>query len=257
MSRGKLYGISVGTGDPDLITVKGLRLLRRSPIVAFPQGINHHTGIAEKIIARWLKPKQITLPLNFPYVQDEAVLQQAWQQAADRVWQYLQQGKDVAFACLGDVSFYSTFTYLAQTVREMYDAPVETVPGVCSPMAIASELNIPLTVNSQRLVVLPAIYSLGELEKVLDWAEVVVLMKVSSVYPQVWQVLQRRNLFKTSWIVEKATFPDCKVYANLANSPQLPLSYFSILIIKNHPFDLKQDKKSENKIEDNQLGSRN
>ena len=233
MSTGKLYGISVGTGDPELITVKGLRLLQRSPVVAFPQGIDRQTGIAEKIIAQWLKPEQVTLALNFPYVRDEAVLQQAWQKAAQQVWKYLQQGNDVAFACLGDVSFYSTFTYLAETIQQLYDAPVETVPGVCSPVAIASELNIPLTVNSQRLVILPAIYRINELENALDWSEVVVLMKVSSVYTQVWQVLQRRNLFKSSWIVEKATFPDCKVYANLANHPQLPLSYFSVLIVKN------------------------
>ena len=235
MQSGKLYGISVGTGDPELITVKGLRLLQRSPVVAFPQGINNQKGIAEKIISQWLKPQQTTLALKFPYVRDEEILQQAWQQAARQVWQYLQQGNDVAFACLGDVSFYSTFTYLAQTVKQLYNAPVETVPGVCSPMAIASELNLPLTVNSQRLAVLPAIYTINELEKVLDWAEVVVLLKVNSVYSQVWQVLQRRNLFKSSWIVEKATFPDCKVYSNLEHYPQLQLSYFSVLMIKNYP----------------------
>ncbi len=235
MRSGKLYGISVGTGEPGLITVKGLRLLQRSPVVAFPEGINNRAGIAQQIISQWLKPQQITLALNFPYVRDEEILQQAWKKAAQQVWQYLQQGDDVAFACLGDVSFYSTFTYLAQTIQKLYHAPVETVPGVCSPMAIASELNIPLTVNSQRLAILPAIYAIDELENVLDWAEVVVLLKVSSVYSQVWPVLQRRNLFKSSWIVEKATFPDCKVYSNLENHPQLQLSYFSVLMIKNYP----------------------
>ena len=234
MRSGRLYGISVGTGDPELITVKGLRLLQRSQVVAFPEGINNKKGIAEKIISQWLKPQQITLALNFPYVRDEDIQEQAWQKAAQQVWQYLQQGDDVAFACLGDVSFYSTFTYLAQTIQQLYDAPVETVPGVCSPMAIASELKIPLTVNSQRLAILPAIYTIDELENVLDWAEVIVLLKVSSVYSQVWQVLQRRNLFKSSWIVEKATFPEGKVYSNLENHPQLQLSYFSVLMIQNY-----------------------
>ena len=234
MLKGRLYGISVGTGDPELITVKGLRLLQNSPVVAFPEGINNKKGIAEKIISQWLKPQQITLALNFPYVRDKDILEQAWQKAAQQVWQYLQQGDDVAFACLGDVSFYSTFTYLAQTIQQLYDAPVETVPGVCSPMAIASELKIPLTVNSQRLAILPAIYTIDELETVLDWAEVVVLLKVSSVYSQVWQVLQRRSLFKSSWIVEKATFPNCKIYSNLENHPQLKLSYFSVLMIQNY-----------------------
>ena len=235
MQSGKLYGISVGTGDPELITIKGLRLLERSPVVAFPKGIKNQQGIAEKIIFQWLKPQQTTLALDFPYVRDEEILHNAWQTAAQQVWQHLQQGQDVAFACLGDVSFYSTFTYLAQTIKQLYNAPVETVPGVCSPMAIASELNLPLTVNSQKLAILPAIYTIYELENVLDWAEVVVLLKFSSVYSQIWQVLQRRDLFESSWIVEKASFPDCKVYSNLENHPQLQLSYFSVLMIQNDP----------------------
>lgn len=229
---GILYGISVGTGDPELITLKGLRILQKSDVVAFPAGTNHKPGIAQEIIAQWLKPEQTTLALNFPYVRDETILEQAWKVAAEKVWQYLQLGQDVAFACLGDVGFYSTFTYLAQTLQQLYPSvKIETVPGVCSPMAIASSLKIPLTVNSQRLAVLPAIYTIAELETALDWAEVVVLLKVSSVYQQVWQVLEQRNLLESSWVVEKASFPDQKIYGNLSNYPQLFLSYFSVLLI--------------------------
>ncbi|MEL6500291.1 MAG: precorrin-2 C(20)-methyltransferase, partial [Cyanobacteria bacterium J06623_1] len=213
MKTGILYGISVGTGDPELITVKGLRILQNSNIVAFPSGTDHRLGVAQKIITSWLKPQQISLPLDFPYVLDEAQLQQAWTVAAERVWQDLRQGKDIAFACLGDISFYSTFTYLAQVLKRLHpEAVVKTIPGVSSPMAIASELGIPLTVNQQKMAILPALYSVRELETALDWAEVVVLLKVSSVYPQVWEILQQRNLLASSAIVEKATFPTQKIY---------------------------------------------
>ena len=234
MQKGVLYGISVGTGDPELITVKGLRILQQSSVVAFPSGLNNRSGIAQGIIDRWLRPQQILLPLDFPYLQDERQLQKAWQNAAMQVWQYLKQGKDVSFACLGDVSFYSTFTYLAQTLQQL-DASIkiETVPGVCSVMAIASVLKIPLTVNRQKLTILPAIYTVRDLEIALDSAEVVVLLKVSSVYQQVWHILQKRNLLDSSWIVEKATFPDQKIYRDLKDRPELNLSYFSILLIDN------------------------
>ena len=233
MQLGILYGISVGTGDPELITVKGLRWLQQCPIVAFPAGLGNRSGIAQRIVNDWLKPQQTTLALNFPYVRDEATLVSAWQQAAQQVWLYLQQGKSVAFACEGDVSFYSTFTYLAQTLQDLHpEAIVKTVPGVCSPMAVASVLQIPLTIRSQRLAVLPALYNINELETVLDWAEVVVLLKINSVYQQVWQVLKQRNLLAHSWIVEKATFPEQKMYRNLTEYPQLQLSYFSILLIQ-------------------------
>lgn len=235
MQLGILYGISVGTGDPELITVKGLRWLQQCPIVAFPAGLGAQLGVAQKIINPWLQPQQKTVALDFPYTQDEQILLSAWQKAAKKVWHYLQQGNDVAFACEGDVSFYSTFTYLAQTVQHLYpEAIVKTVPGVCSPTAVASALQIPLTIRAQRLVILPAIYTVKELESVLDWAEVVVLLKVSSVYQQVWQVLQKRSLLNSSWIVERATFPEQKIYRDLAQYPQLKLSYFSLLLIQTY-----------------------
>jgi precorrin-2/cobalt-factor-2 C20-methyltransferase len=229
---GILYGVSVGTGDPELITVKGLRILQSSDIVAFPAGVNNRLGVAQNIIQDWLGPHQEILPLEFPYVQDELKLKVAWSKAAQHIGQKLILGNNIAFACLGDINFYGTFTYLAQTLRRSHpEVTIETIPGVCSPMAIASVLGIPLTVNQQKMAVLPALYSVQELETALNWAEVVVLLKVSSVYPQVWQILEQRNLLASSAIVEKATFAEQKIYRDLRNYPQLDLSYFSVLLI--------------------------
>ena len=233
MNIGILYGISVGPGDPELITLKGLRSLQKAPVVAFPAGIEGKPGMAQQIISPWLSQEQYQLALKFPYVQDMAVLTEAWQLAAEQVWKYLQIGQDVAFACEGDISFYSTFTYLAQTLQQMHpEAVIKLVPGVCSPMAAASLLGLPLTIRQERLVVLPALYHVGELEAVLDWADVVVLMKVSSVYEQVWKVLQQRSLLSQSWIVERATLPDMVIYADLSDQPTLKLPYFSLLIVQ-------------------------
>ena len=233
MATGTLYGVSVGTGDPELITVKGLRLLQNSSVVAFPCGMGGQPGIAEKIISQWLKAEQVRLPLNFPYVQDEQILLNAWKEAAQTVWKYLQTGLDVVFACVGDISFYSTFTYLAQNVTRLYSqVNVVLVPGVSSPMAAAAVLGRALTIKDEKLAVLPAIYSMAELETALNWAEVVVLMKVNSVYVQVWQVLQQRNLLSSSFIVEKATSEQMVVHSDLTNLMGLKLPYFSILIVQ-------------------------
>ena len=233
MQPGILIGISVGTGDPELITLKGLRLLQKVPVVAFPAGVGGKPGIAQQIINSWLMPQQQQLALHFPYVQDTKVLSQAWSEAAEKVWQYLKLGQDVAFACEGDVSFYSTFTYLAQTLQKLHsEVVVQTVPGVCSPMAAAAALGIPLTVRSQRLVILPALYNVGELEAALNLADVVILMKVSSVYEQVWQVLQAHQLLERSWVVERATLPQQMIYTDLRDRPGLKLSYFSLLVVQ-------------------------
>ena len=230
---GTLYGISVGPGDRELITLKGLRILKQAPVVAFPAGVRGKPGIAQQIVEDWLGSHQVQLSLTFPYVQDMVILTQAWQIAAEQVWHYLHLGQDVVFVCEGDVSFYSTFTYLAEMLRHLHpECVVQAVPGVCSPMAAASALGMPLTVRDQRLVVLPALYNVGELETILGWADVVVLMKVSSVYEQVWKVLQQRQLLEYSYVVERATLPEQVIYEDLRDRPSLKLPYFSLLIVK-------------------------
>lgn len=233
MKIGTLYGIGVGPGDPELIPLKGLRRLQTAPVVAFPAGMGGKPGIAQQIIAEWLSPQQVQLELNFPYIQDEGVLKQAWQEAAEKVWHYLQQGLDVAFASEGDASFYSTFTYLSQTLRELHpEVEVQIVPGICSPLAAAAAIGIPLTSRAQRLAVLPALYAIEELETALNWADVVVLLKVNSVYEQVWQVLKRRGLLESSWVVERATQSQQVIYNNLDEHPHLNLPYFSLAIVQ-------------------------
>jgi precorrin-2/cobalt-factor-2 C20-methyltransferase len=229
---GQLWGIGVGPGDPELITVKALNCLRRCPVVAFPAGRNGRPGMAQTIVAPWLQPEQVQLPLWFPYVQAVTTLETAWQAAATQVGQYLTQGQDVVFATEGDASFYSTFTYLAQAVQQQQPlAQIHTVPGVCSPLAAAAALGQPLTVQHQRLTILPVMHTLDALETALDQAEVVVLMKVAAVYAQVWQILQRRELLAHSRVVTHISGADQLIYDNLDNHPQLSLPYFSLLIV--------------------------
>jgi precorrin-2/cobalt-factor-2 C20-methyltransferase len=230
---GTLYGVSVGPGDPELITFKGVNLLKQTPVVAFPAGLHGKPGIAEGIISQWLSPQQQQLSLHFPYVQDDTELTQAWQKAAKIVASYLQQGTDVVFACEGDVSFYSTFTYLAQTLQQFYpEAKIQSIPGVCSPLAAVANLGIPLTVRRQKLTILPALYHIEQLENIIKQTDILVLMKVTSVYSQVWDILQQFNLLEQASIVEWATLPQQKIYHGLSQHPQLKLSYFSLMVIQ-------------------------
>ena len=159
----------------------------------------------------------------------------------------MQRG-DVAFACEGDVSFYGTFTYLAQAVQRLNGhVKISAIAGVSSPMAAAAAAHIPLTCQSDKLAILPALYSFNsgsnrrydscldsqnELEAALEWADVVILMKVSSVYAQVWDILQRHQLLERSVVIENATRADERVWIDLHNYPELKLPYFSLLIVQ-------------------------
>ncbi len=233
---GQLWGIGVGPGDPELITLKAVRLLQAAPVVAFPAGRDGNPGIAQSIVANLLQPHQVQLALYFPYVQDTTVLQVAWHKATEAVWAHLAAGRDVVFATEGDASFYSTFTYLAQTLQQSYpEAIVQTIPGVCSPLAAAAILGEPLTILTQRLTVLPALYRVSDLETALDQSDKVVLMKVASVYPIVWQVLKQRHLLSQSRVVVRATQSNQQIYRDLEAYPELDLPYFSLLMVHCQP----------------------
>jgi precorrin-2/cobalt-factor-2 C20-methyltransferase len=232
-SLGTLYGVGVGPGDPDLITVKGLRCLQQASVIAFPAGIGGKPGIAEQIADQWCSAHQARVPLVFPYTLDETALAAAWTTAANVVHQRLRQADDVVFLCEGDISFYSTFSYLAETLRHQCpELTIQAIPGVCSPMAAAAAVQSPLTTQGQRLLILPALYRISELEAALDGADVVVLMKVKSVYEEAWEILHARNLLHCSYVVEWATWPHQKIYRDLGDRPHLKLSYFSILVIR-------------------------
>ncbi len=230
---GTLYGISAGPGDPDLITVQALKILQRAPVVAFPAGRQGQPGIAQRIVTAWLKPEQQRLPLPFALVSDPEQLQTAWAQAAATLWPYLASGQDVAFVSEGDVSFYSTFSYLAATVQQRDPSlRIQALPGVCSPLAAAAALGIPLTLGAQKLVVLPTLHSLAELEQALAWADVLVLLKVSSVYAQVWQRLAERDLLRHSHLVEWVSGERQVLRSDLSDWAQLELPYFSLLLVQ-------------------------
>ncbi len=232
IAPGTLWGVGVGTGDPELLTLKAVRLLQTTPVVAFPAGRQGRPGVAQSIIQNFVRSEQTQVPLYFPYVQDDALLATAWQQAAATVGDILLGGQDVVFVTEGDASFYSTFSYLAKGVRDRApQVAIHTIPGICSPLAAAAQVGEPLTLLAQRLLVLPALYTVADLETSLDHAEVVVLMKVASVYRQVWQILQQRHLLAHSYVVVRATHPDQMIYTHLENWPNLELPYFSLLVI--------------------------
>jgi precorrin-2/cobalt-factor-2 C20-methyltransferase len=233
MGLGTFWGISAGAGDPDWITVKAAKLLSSVKWVACPQNASGHPGLAYQIVRPWLRPEQTLLPLHLPFVTQPEQLQTAWRAAAEQLALPLEQGEDVAFVCEGDVGLYSTFAYVAQALRERISAlPIQAIPGVSSPLAAAALLGSPLVLGSEKLAILPALFALSELEQACAWAEVVVLMKVAPVYPQVWQWLAERGWLEQASLVIWAGWPQQAIFSTLEGLADYQPPYFSLLIVR-------------------------
>ena len=236
MGLGTFWGISAGAGDPDWITVKAARILSTVNWVACPQNAAGQPGLAYQIVRPWLRPEQTLLPLRLPFVTQPEVLQAAWRVAAQQLAPLLERGEDVAFICEGDVGLYSTFAYVAQALRQRIPAlPIQAIPGVCSPLAAAAALGSPLVLGSEKLAILPALFTLSELEQACAWAEVVVLMKVASVYPQVWQWLAERGWLQQASLVVWAGWPQQTLFPTLEGLADYRPPYFSLLILRSRP----------------------
>ena len=234
---GQLWGVSVGPGDSEWLTLKGLRILQTVDVVACPQNRQGEPGIAYAIVKSHLQPEQIILPLDLPFVRDPVQLQQAWTNAGETLVPLLKKGTNVAFITEGDASLYSTFSYVAQSVHRLAPAVAITpVPGVCSPLAAMAALNMPLSLGAEKIAILPALYDPSELIHALEWADVVVLMKVASVFDQVWQTLQDLGLLEQASLVEQVGSSEEKQYPSLVDLADHKPPYFSILIVRRHDY---------------------
>ena len=190
---GRLVGVGVGPGDPELLTVKGLRVLREADVVFVPVADTGEVGRAEATVREYLEEEGITR-LLFALSDDPEARERNWSNAANEVSKHLDNGEACAFATIGDPNVYSTFTYLARTVREMKpDVEVETVPGITAMQDLASRSGTVLLEGDGRLALLP--FTAGEepLREALAGFETVVCYKGGSRVGEVLRVAEEEG----------------------------------------------------------------
>lgn len=185
--KGKFYGIGVGPGDPQLITLKAVEVLKHVDVVAVPKSRMDRESVAWEI-AKGHCPSDIQLmELEMPMTSDETLLQAAWRNAATRILDVLHSGKSVAFLTLGDPSLYSTYTYLLNLLKEeLASEQIETVPGIMAMAAAAAKVNQPLATGDEPLLVLPGIEGVDRYPEIPN----LVVMKVSRNLPEVLKNLR-------------------------------------------------------------------
>ena len=235
---GTLYGIGVGPGDPELLTIKAARILREVPVIAVPTSYSDAGSLAMEVIAPILEERARAgrspeiVSLLFPMTRDEGILRKAREENGALLLGALSRG-DAAFVALGDILFYSTFGNLLTGLSSIRSPlPVEVVPGVTSLAAAAGRLVEPLVQGSERLAVLPAVYDPAEIEAVLDRFEVVVLMKINKVFGEVRDLLARKNLLDRSAFVAMVGRPEERISRTLDRLPPGAVPYMSLLVVR-------------------------
>jgi precorrin-2/cobalt-factor-2 C20-methyltransferase len=224
---GTLYGLGIGPGDPELITVKALRLLKAAPVLAYPAP---ETGdsLARAIVAGHLPGGQTEIVLRMPMVAERFPAQEVYDRAAVEIGAHLAAGRDVAALCEGDPFFYGSFMYLFGRVAERF--PVEVVPGVSSLTACAAVLGAPLAARNDVLTVIPATLEQHVLAQLLREAEAAAVIKVGRHLQKVRKVLRILGLLDRARYVERATMAEQRILP-LAELEAESAPYFSMILV--------------------------
>jgi precorrin-2/cobalt-factor-2 C20-methyltransferase len=235
---GKLYVVGIGPGDPELLTLKAVRILKEVPCIVVPKGREEGTSLALSIVRQALSlgGKEI-VEAYFPMKKtmgtaETSDLDEKWNETVEAVLKRLDRGMDAAFITIGDPGIYSTFFYLYDRLLEQRPSlDIEIVPGISSINAAAARAGLSLGLGNDRIAILPANYQ-DKLQETLEQFDTVVLMKVSKVFDSVRDTLTRMDLAGSAAYVVRAGMDDERVFQDIRNVREEDLNYFSLLIVR-------------------------
>ncbi len=235
---GTLHGVSLGPGDPGLITRRAWALLMRPDAIwTYPvRSLRKESYALDIALRAGLQPPERHQSLLFPMTHDAEKLARHWLKAAETVREMLSAGHDVLFLVEGDASTYASFCYLARVLRELDPAArIEIVPGVTSFNAACAQLQVPLSEQDDTIAIVPAAYGVSAVDRLLPDFDTLVLMKVKPLMDDLIDWLERRALLPHTQFIERVGAPDERCVAG----PDLPalrgtkVSYLSLMVVKN------------------------
>ncbi|MBC7303700.1 MAG: precorrin-3B C(17)-methyltransferase [Nocardia sp.] len=235
MSTGKLWGIGLGPGDPELVTVKAARLIAQADVVAF-HSAKHGRSISRAIAEPYLRAGQIEEHLVYPVTVEttdhpggyQGAIDEFYEQAAARLAGHLAAGRTVALLAAGDPLFYSSYMHMHRRLADRFEA--EIVPGITSVSAASAALGTPLVEGEQVLTVLPGTMDVDELTARLRETDAAAIMKLGRTFPGVRQALKDSGRLADAYYVERASSTRQRVLA-AADVDEADVPYFSITLV--------------------------
>jgi len=223
---GKLYGVGLGPGDPELMTLRAHRLIAGATVVAYP-ALAGAASFARSIAADVIPSDAHEIVMDVPMSVERAPAQAAYDKGAAEIAEVLEAGNDVICLCEGDPFFYGSFMYLFARLSEQFE--VEVVPGVTSITTCAARAGMPLAARNERLTILPGPLPEDELRARIEGAESVAIMKVGRHLAKIKGVIDGLGLTERAVYVERASLPE-EVVLPLADAPE-KAPYFSMILL--------------------------
>lgn len=224
---GVLYGLGIGPGDPELITLKALRLLQAADVVAYPAP-EQGDSLARKIVAPHLKGDQQELAIRMPLTVARFPAQAVYEQAAEELSVHLAAGRNIAVLCEGDPFLYGSFMYLFGRLAEKH--PVEVVPGVSSLTACAAALRHPLVARNDVLTVIPAPLDDETITSKLLHTDAAAILKLGRHGPRIVALLQQLGLADRAHYIERATMTEQRILP-LTDVDPASIPYFAMILV--------------------------
>ena len=231
---GSLYGVGVGPGDPELLTIKAQKTLQKVAVISFTQLDDGKESYALSVVRGVLEAaKPEFLAITIPSDDETPVSPQTWIDAAAEIAGHLSQGKDVAFITEGDPMLYSEFFQVLGSVQSVVpDLEFAVIPGVSSVMAAAASSGMPLVTHGQRLTILPKVYGIDDLREAITNSDTTVLMEVDRDLLQALANLEKLGLTGKATYVRQASTSRENVVEDISKLEAEDLDYFSLLIIR-------------------------
>jgi len=223
----------VGPGDPDLITLKAVKILSSVAVVFAAASTKNSHSLAMEIVSPHLRAGVPVVALGFPMTRDEMMLAGAWQENARKVVNVLKKGKDAAFITLGDPMIYSTFGYIMHTIKETDpDIPIEIIPGITSYQAGAAAAGQILAEAEESYAVISGALGSQKLKDIIDHTDSVVMLKVYRNYREILDTLNQLGLASGSILVSRCGLDGEVILRDLKKGFDAPPPYLSLLLIK-------------------------
>ncbi len=228
---GIFYGIGVGPGDPELLTMKAIHAIEKVDVLIAPKTEKKEGSVALEIAKPYLKEDVEIVYQVFPMVKGFADSTEAWEANKTEILGLLRAGKNVAFLTLGDPMFYSTYIYVYRLL-ENEDVTIETIPGVPAFAAIGSKLGIPIVEGNEILSIIPATADLERIQEAVKTSDNVVLMKVYRNFSEIADLLEENGMADQAVMVSRCGLPDERRIDNIGKHKNESVNYLSTILTR-------------------------